>query len=99
MGFMQGVEQIVVALDQFINTVPNIFRWFFPKIEMGYADETISARAWRRGRTSKKWAAFRVLIDALFFWQERHCKSAYESEIQRKQLPSDYRLRKNLAND
>ena len=29
--------------------------------------------------------------DALFFWQKDHCKSAYESEIERAQLPPGMR--------
>ena len=70
--------QILVAIDQFVNTLMG-----------GMADETLSARAWRnhlRGRRS--WPV--KIIDALFFWQKDHCREAYESEVERKQLPAGY---------
>lgn len=31
------------------------------------------------------------IIDHLFFWQTEHCKSAYESEVERSQLPPSMR--------
>lgn len=70
--------QILVALDQLVNTLMG-----------GMADETLSARAWRnhlKGRRS--WPV--KIIDAIFFWQNDHCREAYESEIERKQLPAGY---------
>lgn len=51
----------------------------------GYADETLSARLHR----TQHWAE--VYVDALFFWQEHHCLTAYESEQTRKHLPIEYR--------
>lgn len=71
--------QILVAIDQLVNT-------FFG----GYADETISSRSHRAYVSGKrKWT--RNVINALFFWQKDHCKSAYESEIERAQLPPEMR--------
>lgn len=71
--------QVLVALDQLINTL----FW-------GYADETLSARAWRHHlKGDKDWIY--KLIDFLFFWQENHCKEAYESELERSQYPPAYR--------
>ena len=71
--------QVAVAFDQLVNTLMG-----------GYADETLSARAWRHhldgSRTWPRW-----VIDHLFFWQTNHCKEAYESELLRKQLPDIYR--------
>lgn len=70
--------QILVALDQLVNTLMG-----------GMADETLSARAWRnhmKGRRS--WPA--KIIDTIFFWQKDHCREAYESEVERKQLPAGY---------
>lgn len=71
--------QVAVAFDQLVNTLMG-----------GYADETLSARAWRHhldgSRTWPRW-----IIDHLFFWQKNHCKEAYESELLRKQLPDIYR--------
>lgn len=71
--------QICVAIDQLINTLFG-----------GYADETISARAWRHHLDgSRDWPY--KLIDKLFFWQKNHCQEAYESELERAQYPAAYR--------
>lgn len=73
--------QFLVAVDQLINTlIPN-----------GYADETLSSRAYRHAAIKKdrRWPMW--LIDNLFFWQTEHCKSAYESEVERSQLPPSMR--------
>lgn len=71
--------QVAVAFDQLVNTLMG-----------GYADETLSARAWRHHLDgSRMWP--RWIIDHLFFWQTNHCKEAYESELLRKQLPDIYR--------
>lgn len=70
--------QVLVAIDQLVNTFLG-----------GYADETLSARAYRR-RLRGKGSVAKVL-DCLFFWQEEHCKNAYESEIKRLQLPPSMR--------
>jgi len=85
------MKQIAIAFDQFLNTVPNILMPLFPSIEYGYADETISARAWRRSKDSEAWERFRVFIDALFFWQKGHCFQSYLNEAERRHLPSEYR--------
>ena len=70
--------QVLIALDQLANT-----------LLAGYADETLSSRAWRHHLDgSRDWP--RAVIDFLFFWQEDHCRTAYESEIERRQLPADY---------
>lgn len=68
-------KQILIALDQFINTLCG-----------GWADETLSSRAWRESRE-----LLRRLIDALFFWQPHHCRASYESELARRQLPPEMR--------
>nr|DAF78278.1 MAG TPA: hypothetical protein [Caudoviricetes sp.] len=71
--------QILVAVDQLLNTLLG-----------GYADETLSSRAWRHDQDrSREWP--RKLIDSLFFWQNDHCKTAYESELSRAQLPPSMR--------
>ena len=71
--------QILIAIDQLINTLFG-----------GFADETLSARAFRleqeRGRS---WA--RKLIDGILFFDKDHCKESYESEILRRQLPPSMR--------
>lgn len=74
--------QFLIALDQLLNTLVWIRTDGF-----GYADETLSARAWRLRARSR---AYQV-IDTLFFWQSHHCRAAYRAEQQRHQLPKDYR--------
>ena len=70
--------QILVAVDQLANTFLG-----------GMADETLSARAWRNHLKGRRSWPYK-LIDTLFFWQKDHCRTAYESEVERKQLPAGY---------
>lgn len=71
--------QIAVALDQLINAIFG-----------GYADETVSSRSHRAYADGKrKWT--RDVINAVFFWQDDHCREAYESELKRNQLPPEMR--------
>lgn len=71
--------QVLVAFDQLFNTCLG-----------GWADETISSRAYRHKLDgSRSWPAW--IIDHLFFWQDGHCKRAYESEKNRSQLPPSLR--------
>lgn len=70
--------QVLVAIDQLINTCIG-----------GFADETLSARAYRRKLRGKGGVA--KVIDYVFFWQDEHCKEAYESELNRMQLPPELR--------
>lgn len=77
-----SLKQVAIALDQLVNTLTWIKGDGF-----GYADETLSARAWRLRSQSNTWRR----IDKLFFWQTEHCKSSFESEMNRNQLPEEYR--------
>lgn len=74
--------QSLVAFDQFLNAL--VFN--------GYADETMSANAYRRRRDGSSWGFLADVIDRLFFWQDQHCKLAYDAEIKRRQLPPEYRV-------
>ena len=76
------MAQVLIAFDQLINTVIYIKGDGF-----GYADETLSARAWRLREMSSFPYRF---INGLFFWQNNHCRGAYASEFNRKQLPKEY---------
>lgn len=72
--------QNAIALDQQINALLG-----------GHADETLSARAHRmREKGHKHWGWTASAIDKVFFWQISHCRSSYESELLRRQLPSHY---------
>ena len=71
--------QILIAIDQLLNSLIG-----------GYADETLSSRAYRHKKNgSRSWPAW--LIDHIFFWQEEHCKASYESEKERSHLPPELR--------
>ena len=73
------LKQVLVAIDQLANALCS-----------GYADETLSARAYRLSRDrGRHWP--RRAIDVLFFWQSAHCQQAYLSELLRRQLPKQYR--------
>ena len=75
------IKQILLAVDQLFNTLTG-----------GYADESLSSRIWRletKGKLSGR--MFRPLIDGLFFWQKDHCYKSFMSEVERRQLPKDFR--------
>ena len=72
--------QVALAIDQLANTLIG-----------GMADETLSARAYRLRLVSYGWHIAQVVIDALFFWQDEHCKQSYFAEFERKHLPGEYR--------
>lgn len=74
------LSQIGIAIDQLINACCG-----------GWADETLSCRAWRQREKKNRWSIMRRVIDALFFMQKDHCKTAYESEIKRRHLPPELR--------
>lgn len=80
--------QVFLALDQLVNVL-------VPPIDgtVGYADETLSARAYRAHRDGKILGKlFMRPIDLLFFWQgPGHCKNAYIKEFDRQNYPSEYR--------
>lgn len=76
------MKQFLIAVDQAINCccfwLPG-GRW---------ADESLSARAWRiRAQCPRLYK----VIDALFFWQTAHCLMSYQSEMQRLQSPPEQR--------
>lgn len=75
------MKQFLIALDQLLNTLI-----WLKGDGFGYADESLSARAWRLRDRSKAWRR----IDAIFFWDPEHCKSSYEAELLRRHLPTTY---------
>jgi len=68
------MKQVLIAIDQLANALAG-----------GYADETISARAYRKG-----WNLRQKLINALFI-DGNHCRDSYYSELLRTQFPASYR--------
>lgn len=72
----------------------------------GYADETLSAHAWRAYADRKFWGRlFMPPIDLLFLWQRQdrevndrvgrsvdgHCERAFYKEALRREMPPEYR--------
>lgn len=78
--YLRVVVQIVIAIDQLLNTLLG-----------GWADETVSARAWRQQRKLRWWVAKEV-IDSIFFIEDHHCYRAYLAEQERRHLPPQLRL-------
>ena len=74
------MKQILIAIDQLFNALFG-----------GWADETLSSRTWRQQHRKTHWRILRMVIDALFFWEADHCRCAYESELDRSQLPPEFR--------
>jgi len=72
--------QILIALDQLANALAG-----------GWADESLSARAWRLRQDRARWSLAARVINGLFFWQPNHCEQAYLAERLRRQLPAEYR--------
>ena len=73
--------QVVVSIDQLANALLG-----------GWADETLSSRAWRaaeKGRRPGVW--LRPVLDLLFFWDRDHCRESYLSERDGRQYPPELR--------
>nr|DAZ46659.1 MAG TPA: hypothetical protein [Caudoviricetes sp.] len=76
-----NLHQLAIAFDQLGNVFVSCAFG-----EKAWADETLSAHAWRwQEEGARKWP--RRVIDAMLFWQGEHCRKAYESEKGRTQLP------------
>ena len=65
----------------------------FSVLSGGYADETFSARCYRRRDSSPEMAFMRKFVNRLFWWMDDHCKQAYESEMQRRDSPPEERIK------
>lgn len=79
-------KQWLIAWDQLIQMTVALFLE-----DGGWADETLSARAWRQHLDSKGWNWVRKTIDTIFFWEGSHCQLSYVSEQLRMQSPEEYR--------
>ena len=75
MKFTEHLKQFLIALDQVVNTMCG-----------GYADETLSCRAYRHYMKGE-YRLVKVLIDFIFFFDKDHCYTSYLSEQERLQLP------------
>ena len=79
---VRWLTQVLVALDQLANAMLG-----------GFADETLSARAYRNDSPmgKRRWRIARRVIDAVFFWEPGHCFRAFMAELDRRQYPPSYR--------
>lgn len=75
MKFTEHLKQFLIALDQTVNTICG-----------GYADETLSCRAYRH-YIKGEYTWLKTLIDLIFFFETAHCYESYKSEQLRLQLP------------
>lgn len=75
------LKQVLIAIDQLINALMR-----------GWADETLSSRAWRHYEDgSYRWP--KIVIDAILFFDPDHCHKSYQSEIERAQIKPSMRGR------
>lgn len=80
---MARASQFLIAVDQVLNTLTRD----------GWADETLSAHAWRK-RNDSDWARWCRAIDWIFlklFGQEDHCRKSFEAELVRAHIPVEMR--------
>lgn len=78
------ILNVLIALDQFL----------FCLATLGHSspDETLSAAAWRWEQAGKlRGRVLCPLIDALFWFDPKHCRTSFESEVNRLHLPKEYR--------
>lgn len=81
-GMANIIKNVLIGLDQTANCLV--------KLDDGWGapDEMLSARAWRLKEQHPK---LHVWIDHLFFWDPDHCAECFAIEMERKQLPGEYR--------
>ena len=73
--------QVFIALDQLVNALLG-----------GWADETLSSRAWRMEVKGRPWGrVMRPLIDVLLFFDPQHCHSSFRAEREQRQSPPEMR--------
>lgn len=82
--------QVLIAIDQLLSTVIGLVLLLAVN-RIHYADETFSALCYRMREKNTLWLKSYHFINLLFFLQEDHCKGAYMSEVERRQLPGEYR--------
>ncbi|HDZ6746386.1 hypothetical protein [Mannheimia haemolytica] len=80
--FRSWCYHVLIATDQFFNAITG-----------GAADETFSSRCYRGAvlaeKPKKRWRFWYAFVNGLFF-DKNHCKTAYESEVKRKQYPPEF---------
>jgi len=88
------MKQFVLALDQTLSTLVPPYKG----AHRGWADETLSARAWRCSSRSRAWGVTRSVIDWIFLAllnQQAHCFESWVSERLRLHMPPELRTESN----
>lgn len=81
MGIGTFFKNIALSIDQLGNVLIG-----------GSADETISARSYRKGELEghRGWKVMQNVVDTLFFFDDNHTKEAYHAEQARAHMPEVY---------
>lgn len=75
------ILQNFISIDQGLNSLLG-----------GYADETLSSRAWRAYYDKKPFGlVFKPVIDTIFFFDKDHCFNSFLSERLDRQQPPENR--------
>ena len=89
LSLLAWCRQLFIAVDQVVNVLATPFH------SGAWADETLSARAYRAHKDGRRWGRFWMpVIDVLFWWQaggSGHCERAYIAERERLQAPPETR--------
>jgi len=86
--FLFQLLQVLIAFDQLINTLIGVFVCPFTKNTF-WADETMSSVSHRLSLKGITWP--KTFVNDLFFWQDDHCKDAFQSERERSQAHPETR--------
>lgn len=80
--FKFWLYHVLIGFDQFLNAIFG-----------GHADETFSSRCYRGAvltkKPKKRWRFWYAFVNGLFL-DKNHCKTAYESEVNRRQYPPKF---------
>lgn len=81
---MSRLLQMFIAFDQFVSCIIGLV------IGDSWADETFSAKCWRKSKGSLMWDITMKIVNGIFL-DNNHCYDSYMSEKERRQVPIEYR--------
>lgn len=90
---MRAWKVLSAWLWQFLRALTQVGNTMIPPLDgtVGWADESMSSRAFRAKRDGHQLGFMASVINCVFFWQQDHCKAAYLSEAARRQTAPEYR--------
>lgn len=93
-AFKHNFKHLLIAFDQVLRMLVAFLVWIIHADHKGYADETLSAYAYRKSRFYKTSYVLMYIIDVIMLPFEKfkmgHCKRSFENEKIKKHLPNDY---------